>query len=171
MKVSRRAKRMEKHHRRLKAADLNLVSLMDIFTILLFFLLINQEEVQNLQTSALLKLPESIADTKPRQTYVITVTDQEILFQGEKIMAASEAMNAQTDSLPALRKVLEEAAANRPILAEPITADQASPEKEITIMGDRAIPYKLLKKIMVSCTEARFNHISLAVTEKSVKSG
>lgn len=171
MKVSRRAKRMQKHHRRLRAADLNLVSLMDIFTILLFFLLINQEEVQTLQTSAALKLPESITTTKPRQTYVITVTDQEILFQGEKIMAASEAMNAQTESLPALRKVLEEVAANRPVIAREAGGDQAPHEREITIMGDRAIPYKLLKKIMVSCTEARFNHISLAVTEKPVKSG
>lgn len=171
MKVSRRAKRMEKHHRRSKGLGLNLVSLMDIFTILLFFLLINQEEVQNLPTSAALKLPESITDTKPRQTYVITVTDQEILFQGEKIMAASDAMNTAADSLPALRKVLEEAIANRPLLAEQPAEGQAEPEREITIMGDRAIPYKLLKKIMVSCTEARFNHISLAVTQKPVKSG
>ncbi|MCH8101169.1 MAG: biopolymer transporter ExbD, partial [Proteobacteria bacterium] len=42
MVKSGRAKRMEKHHKRNKAmGTLNLVSLMDIFTILVFFLLVN----------------------------------------------------------------------------------------------------------------------------------
>jgi biopolymer transport protein ExbD len=168
MKLSRRAKRMEKHHKRMKGSALNLVSLMDIFTILLFFLLINQEEVQNLQSARTIKLPESLSDIKPRQTYVITVTDTEILLQGVVVLTTAQALAAPEESLPTLRQALSQVVANRTLIVE---NGDAAAEREVTIMGDKAIPYKLLKKIMVSCTEAKFNHISLAVTQKPNKSG
>ena len=49
---SGRAKRMEKHHKRNKStAALNLVSLMDIFTILVFFLLVNSSDVETLPST------------------------------------------------------------------------------------------------------------------------
>ncbi len=42
-------------------------------------------------------------------------------------------------------------------------------EREITILGDKEIPYKLLKRIMLTCSETHFSHISLAVSKKTVK--
>ena len=60
MAKSARAKRMAKHHRRNKGkGTLNLVSLMDIFTILVFFLLVNSSDVQTLPNAKDLQLPES----------------------------------------------------------------------------------------------------------------
>ena len=45
---------------------------------------------------------------------------------------------------------------------------QASIEdREVTIMGDRELPYTLLKKVMASCTAADYGKISLAVTQKA----
>ena len=61
MVKSARAKRMEKHHKRHgKNVGLNLVSLMDIFTILVFFLLVNSSDVETLPNAKDLQLPESI---------------------------------------------------------------------------------------------------------------
>ena len=37
---------------------------------------------------------------------------------------------------------------------------------EVTIMGDKNIPYKLLKKIMLTCAESNYGNISLAVQQK-----
>ena len=57
MVKSARAKRMEKHHKRNKGtAALNLVSLMDIFTILVFFLLVNSSDVETLPNAKDLQL-------------------------------------------------------------------------------------------------------------------
>ncbi|MEJ2362362.1 MAG: hypothetical protein P8Z75_13220 [Gammaproteobacteria bacterium] len=43
MKESHRTRRMERHHKRnKKTATLNMVSMMDIFTILVFFLLVSR---------------------------------------------------------------------------------------------------------------------------------
>ena len=47
MKMSRRAARMQNSHKRNKpSSGVNLTALMDIFTILVFFLMVNQSEVQ-----------------------------------------------------------------------------------------------------------------------------
>ena len=79
MKMSRRALRMEKHHKRKRSVlGINLVSLMDIFTILVFFLLVNSSEVEVLPSAKTIQLPESLAAEKPRETLVVMVTEDEI---------------------------------------------------------------------------------------------
>lgn len=167
MKMSRRATRMAKHHRRTKrGSELNLVSLMDIFTILLFFLLINQADVQNLPSASTIKLPESIAESKPRDTVVVLVTSSDILVGGVAVMTVAAALASDSDGLESVRAALQDLQ-GREVLEPTETPDGApADEKEVTIMGDRTIPYKLLKKIIVSCTEASYNHISLAVVQK-----
>ena len=62
---------------------LNLVSLMDIFTILVFFLLVNSAQVEVLPNAKDLQLPESIAEQKARENVVIMVTADQILVQGQ----------------------------------------------------------------------------------------
>ena len=60
MKFMGRAARMERHHKRHKGgAGINLVSMMDIFTILVFFLLVNSSEVEVLPNAKEFVLPDS----------------------------------------------------------------------------------------------------------------
>ncbi len=82
MVKSKRAKRMERHHKRGKGAPLNLVSLMDIFTILVFFLLVNSSDVEVLPNAKDVQLPESIAEEKAKETVVIVIGDDDIIVQG-----------------------------------------------------------------------------------------
>ena len=78
---------MEKHHKRHAAGGaLNLVSLMDIFTILVFFLLVNSSDVEVLPNAKDVQLPESIAEEKAKETVVILIGDDNILADGEKIL-------------------------------------------------------------------------------------
>ena len=86
MKASRRAKRMTRHHARTKrTASLNMVSLMDIFTILVFFLLVSSSSVQDLPNTKQIKLPESVSDQLPKETVVIVVGNEDIVVQGRKV--------------------------------------------------------------------------------------
>ncbi|MGB5491712.1 MAG: biopolymer transporter ExbD, partial [Woeseiaceae bacterium] len=83
MVKSARAKRMDKHHKRNRGAGaLNLVSLMDIFTILVFFLLVNSSDVETLPNAKDLQLPESIAEQKAKETVVILIGEVDIIVQG-----------------------------------------------------------------------------------------
>jgi biopolymer transport protein ExbD len=160
MKMSRRAKRMDRHHRRNKgSAVLNLVSLMDIFTILVFFLLVNSGEVQVLPNAKALSLPESVATLKPQETLVVMVNHKEILVQGHRVMDLSQPLPTGT-MLPALKDELQRH-------AERSKTSSLEPFKgRITIMGEKSIPYTLLKRVMATCAESEYPHVSLAVLRK-----
>ncbi|VAW84227.1 hypothetical protein MNBD_GAMMA16-1494 [hydrothermal vent metagenome] len=167
MKLSRRAKRMERHHKRAKRIPgLNLVSLMDIFTILVFFLLVSSGEVEELPNSNAIKLPESIAMEKPRESLVIMVTNEEVIILGKTVASVFDILASEEDVIPEIKAALERVNESTIRRTTSTTEDNAI-EREATIMGDRDIPYKVLKKIMASCTAANYNHISLAVVKKT----
>ena len=164
MVKSARAKRMEKHHKRNKGAGaLNLVSLMDIFTILVFFLLVNSSDVQTLPNAKDMKLPESIAEKKPKENVVVLIGKTDILVQGEPVAKIADVMATQGNDIPQLREAL--LSQNDRVLRRQANEDIAS--REVTIMGDKEIPYRLLKKVMATCTQSDYGQISLAVLQKS----
>ena len=164
MVKSGRAKRMEKHHKRNKGAGaLNLVSLMDIFTILVFFLLVNSSDVQTLPNAKDMKLPESIAEKKPEETVTILIGRTDILVQGTPVASIEDVMATQGNDIPALREAL--LSQNDRVLRREARDDIAG--REVTIMGDKDIPYRLLKKVMATCTDSDYGQISLAVLQKS----
>ncbi len=164
MQKSSRAKRMEKMHKRHKAGgSLNLVSLMDIFTILVFFLLVNSSDVEVLPNAKDIQLPESIADQKAKETVVILIGEESIIVQGKPVVKVRDVMRRRGNDIPELRQAL--LAQNDRVLRREAQDDIAG--REVTIMGDRDIPYRLLKKVMATCTESEYGQISLAVLQKS----
>lgn len=164
MVKSGRAKRMEKHHKRNKGAGaLNLVSLMDIFTILVFFLLVNSSDVQTLPNARELQLPESIAEEKPRETVVILIGETDLIVQGTVVAKIADIMATKGNDIPKLREAL--LSQNDRVLRR--EAQDEIVAREVTIMGDKDIPYRLLKKVMATCTRSDYGKISLAVLQKS----
>ena len=164
MVKSARAKRMDKHHKRNKGAgSLNLVSLMDIFTILVFFLLVNSSDVETLPNAKDLQLPESIAEQKAKETVVILIGETDIIVQGTPVTKVAKVMATKGNDIPELREAL--LSQNDRVLRREAQEDIAG--REVTIMGDKDIPYRLLKKVMATCTESDYGQISLAVLQKS----
>ena len=161
MKMSRRAKRMELHHKRNKGrASLHLVSLMDIFTILVFFLLVNSGEVQVLPNAKALQLPESVAEKKPEETLVVMVNEDEILVQGRRVVSLTQPMSEEEETI--IEPLKEELQRH----AEHSKTSQVEEFKgKITIMGDKEIPYALLKRVMATCAGSEYPNISLAVLQ------
>jgi biopolymer transport protein TolR len=169
MKMSRRAKRMERHHQRTKKqAGLNMVSLMDIFTILVFFLLVSSSSVQDMPNTDKIKLPESVAQKMPKETVVIMVSNEDILVQGHKVAEVASVMRANRPEITSLKDELMRLSARK---IQVKTPDGKPISREVTIMGDKNIPYKLLKKIMYTCTRANYGNISLAVMRKTQEKG
>ena len=155
---------MERRHTRGKLGGaLNLVSLMDIFTILVFFLLVNSTDVEVLPNTKDVQLPESIAEEKAKQTIVILIGDEDILVQGIQVAKVADVMGQAGNDIPALRQALLQQ--NDRVLRQETRDDIAG--REVTIMGDRDIPYRVLKKVMATCTGSDYGRISLAVMQKS----
>lgn len=162
MKASRRARRMERHHQRLKDAGLNLVSLMDIFTILVFFLLVSSSSVQQLPNSKDIKLPTSVAKKAPKETLVIAITHKDILVQGRRVANVSDALAEAAEVIPQLEKELKFQSGKA--LFTPQDKKQG---RAVTIMGDENIPYALLRKILATCRQANYTRIAFAASQKS----
>ncbi len=164
MHKSRRAKRMDTRHKRHKAAgSLNLVSLMDIFTILVFFLLVNSSEVEVLPNAKDIQLPESIAEKKAKETVVILISEEHIIVQGKPVVRVADVLALRGNDIPELRQAL--LSQNDRVLRKEAQDDIAG--REVTIMADKDIPYRLLKKVMATCTDSEYGQISLAVLQKS----
>ena len=155
MSLVRHQQRRGGQKRRSRAATLNLVSLMDIFTILVFFLMVNSSDVEVLQTSSKIKLPESSSEQRPEDRLVISVSHDDLVVQGRLVARVADLAGDGDMVIPGLRQELAHQAGRR----------GAVPEggHEITIMGDHELPYWLLKKIMVTCQSEDFARISLAV--------
>lgn len=161
MRESRRMRRMSRNKK--KGTFLNLTSLMDVFTILVFFLLSNSSASEVVTAPKEIKLPDSIVEAKPRETVVIMVTPEAVLIQGDSIIGTSELLNPGNDQIPAIMKRLEDLQRN--IIG--INTRTAVDSKEVTILADRTIPFSVLKKIMSSCTLSGYGKISLAVIQKA----
>ena len=155
---------MERRHDRGKRGlALNLVSLMDIFTILVFFLLVNSSDVEVLPNAKEIQLPESIAEEKAKETVVILIGETDIIVQGTPVANVADVMKRKGNDIPELRQALK--SQNDRVLRKEAQDDIAG--REVTIMGDKDIPYRLLKKVMATCTESDYGQISLAVLQKS----
>lgn len=162
MKKSLRARRMARHHRRMgKLPKLNLVSLMDIFTILVFFLLVNSSEVEVLSRDQDIKLPASVADQQPENSLLLVVGREQILVNGRAVGSVPEALGSDDERIESLADELS----YRSERARPLNELEQETGRSITIMGDRAIPYKLLKKIMATCADSDYRDIALAVDQ------
>ena len=162
MKTSVKAARIQRRHMwGKKSAGLNLVSLMDIFTILVFFLMVNSSsEVQILSPNAGISLPTSSADQAPKDELALTVLDEDILVNGRPVVKREVLRQFDGDVEPLLKAELAYQAAR---------TGTPAPEagRPITILADRELPYELLKKIMSTCVDAGYASISLAVSQEA----
>ncbi len=162
MNKSRRAKRMERAHQRRKQPALNLVSLMDIFTILVFFLLVSSSNVQQLPSNKDVRLPTSVATKTPKETLVITVTNKAILVQGRQVVTLEQVMTDPAVLIAALKEELV-FQSGKPVLG---VADNKK-GRAVTIMGDENLPYELLRKILTTCRHANYTHNAFAAVQKA----
>ena len=162
MSNSRRMNRMGRHGGA-AAAGLSLTSLMDVFTILVLYLLVSQSSGTVLEPPPEVKLPNSIAEAGPRETLVVTVSGNEVWVKDTRVASVDDILAAEGDLIEPIRDRMLEIRNSKMSVGD----DEDDPtSKEVTIMGHREIHFKVLKRVMSSCTAAGFTKISLAVNQK-----
>ena len=144
-----------------RGTALNLVSLMDIFTILVFFLLVTASDVEELPNSNSVDLPIATAERPPEEGLTLYVTRTSIILGEEEIMAVDDALGQDGVALPPLFRALKQpAGTERPELGY-----------RITVLADRDTPYRLLKRILATCAQAEFSSVALAINKTSPQEG
>ena len=95
-------KRAERRSRNQSMVDMNLVSLIDVFTILIFFLMSNVG-VETLASTRAVTLPESMSQKAPKETVLVTVTASEILVGDMVVAAVRDAIAVDGDLIQPLK--------------------------------------------------------------------
>jgi biopolymer transport protein ExbD len=164
MTNTRRIRRMGRNKK--KVLGLNLTSLMDVFTILVFFLLFNSSASEVVESPREIKLPDSVVEAKPRETVVIMVSPEVVLVQGEAVISTPELLVSSGETIAPVTERLKQL--ERSIIG--ISTKAVVESKEVTILADKTIPFSALKKIMSTCTGSGYGKISLAVIQKASQS-
>jgi biopolymer transport protein ExbD len=162
MKNTRRMKRMARNHKR-KLPVMNLTSLMDVFTILVFFLLVNSSNSEVLEAPKKISLPDSVVETKPAETAVIMVSSDAVMVQGEAVVAIGDVVASKADFIPQISDKLKAIKENVIGVSTKTVAESG----KVTILSHKTIPFKVLQKVMSSCTAAGYGTINLAVIQKA----
>jgi biopolymer transport protein ExbD len=161
MRNSRRIKRMSRN--RLKITKMNLTSLMDVFTILVFFLLVNSGSVEIMEAPKNVTLPESRIEQKPRETVVIFVSADEVLVQGQMVAQVADILDGDSENYVPITSRLAQLRDN--VVGSSTRAVAGS--QEVTILADKSVPFIVIRKIMSICTGEGYENVSLAVIQKA----
>jgi biopolymer transport protein TolR len=159
--LTARDKRAIRKERNNTAMDMNLVALIDVFTILIFFLLSSATGVESLVSPKAVDLPAAMAEKAPRETVLLVVAGDDIIVEGRRVASVKEVMAAPEDTIPALKAELDVLGTRQAVRAENKADQQA-----VTIMADKQMPYSLLRKVMTTCARANFADVSFAVRRK-----
>jgi biopolymer transport protein TolR len=161
MSMQRRARHAAQNRlRRSTDVELNLIPLIDIMSVMVAFLLVYSANVEVIQNSRGVQIPQSIAQEQPKESVVVMITREHLFVQGELVMTVAEIRDAKTALIDPLSAVL-----SRPMLAnDGVAQDLAS--REITVLADKSLPYEVVKRVMSTCTREGYGRISLAVLEK-----
>lgn len=168
MKQTRRIKRMTRGSRKKGASPgINLVSLMDVFTILVFFLLVNSVTSEILETPKNIKLPASVVEAQPRETIVVMITPEQILVQGEPVISIQEVLDSNDEIIYEVKQRL---LLQREIIIG-VHTKTVSQSDEVTVLAHRTVPFHLIRRVMASAASAGYSRVSLAVVQKAKDEG
>jgi biopolymer transport protein TolR len=143
------------------SASVNLISMMDILTVLLLFLLKSYSaggEVMVPQPGV--KLPESTAEEQPQASLIVAIDGDAIKLGSERIASVAEVTASPDANIPSLAERL-------PAAAQAQGAADGTSARLVTIQGDRNIEYALLRKVMLTLSQSGYANVSLAVLRKA----
>lgn len=162
-------------------AMLSLTAMVDMFTVLVIFLLQNYNttgEILYIPKEVTLPKANRVNDLKP--SLVITVSSKEVLIDRTPVATFQEVQDAKDWVIPNLRDktraLLEKAKADQEaklqsklknVVDKTLGKEENDPNawRKVTLQADKAIDYLTLKKIMYSIYEAGGGPINFAVAK------
>lgn len=137
---------------------LALIPMIDMLMILVVYLLVHAADMDILPNSKNISIPQSLAEQKPRQATVVTVTRDMLYVNGEAIVTVAALSSTETQVSEPLRAALDAQAQGM------LPGSEAN--REVTVMAEKSLPYSVLRKIVASSSAAEYTKVSLAVVER-----
>lgn len=162
-------------------AILSLTAMVDMFTVLVIFLLQSYNT-----TGAVIYIPkevslpkaESVKDSQP--AHVVTISNKQVYVDKDVIVTYDEIVKSQDWMLPRLyariqkdlaAAKLEEENDLKKTLQQAVNSDEPQEEKwnKVTIQADKSVDFLTVKKVMYTIVEAGSGEINFAVLKETVQ--
>jgi biopolymer transport protein TolR len=151
-----------------QAAKPQMTSLVDVLTVLVFFLLKNFSTEGDIITPAPgLTLPTSTSKLAPEKTVVIAISQDHILAEGQPIAAVNDEKLREGFQIPAFSDWLDKRRKSTEAISQFDTTVGFT--GKLSIQGDQKIPFAILQKVLITCGEKGYSDFSLTVDQKEVK--
>lgn len=145
-------------------ARLQLTSMMDMFTIILVFLLKTYStHGQLINPSQDLTLPTSLVQHPPELGLDVTISADWILVNEKPVEQTRNIISEDTYIVPRLQQELLRYAREAEKMEEMYGAKFSG---KVTIQGDKNLPYRLLIKVMYTCGQSNYPNMRLVVYKK-----
>jgi len=148
---------------RRKPPRIEMTSLMDVFTILVFFLLMNAANTEVLEPPKNVTLPASVVEEKPRETVVIVVGPEVVTVQGEAVVQTPDIAKTSASTIAPIAERLAEV--RNSVIG--LNTQKVAASEEVTLLADKSVPFNIVKKVMSTSTSEGYGRISLAVLQRS----
>jgi len=156
--------RIKKHDTNPGKVGLNLTSMMDMFTIILVFLLKTYStEGMLIQPSEYLTLPSSTVEQSPEVALDLVISKEWIMVNHDPVEKVSNAQNQNSLIIKNLQDKLHVYGREAKRMEELYGTKFSG---KVTIQGDKGIPYSLLVKVMATCGKSDFPNMRLVVYKK-----
>lgn len=167
-------------------ALLSLTAMVDMFTVLVIFLLQNYNttgEILYIPKEVVLPKASSVKELKP--AHVVTISAKEILLDKDVVATFEDVKGTEEWSIPKLKEMLTEALAKSKAEAEGKLqnkirdaventkgepTDDANAWSKVTIQSDKGVDFLTIKKVLYTVTEAGAGEINFAVTKMPLES-
>lgn len=155
--------------KKVQKGGLNITSMMDMFTIVLVFLLKNFEAEGNLLTQAdNLKLPTSVSKKTVKEISLTVVVDNEqILVDSKPVLSTADVLASETVLINPIKDEFDKLRETE--LKAALLAGKDTDEDEggkVIIQIDKNIPYDVMYKVMATAGASGYSNISFAVIQK-----
>lgn len=145
----KRKSRIQKNEKRAMVVNLSLTSMVDMFALIVIFLLANQGTVDEwIKTGRGIELPTARADTPPPRAASLQISMQGVFGDDKPLMGYAEVKQTTAPIgkwLASVPKLGKEGASY------------------INIVADRRIPFGVIRRVVLACQGAGFGNVNLAV--------
>lgn len=153
-----RKNRVKDQEKRIIAVSLSLTSMVDMFAILVIFLLSSSSSVtQWIEISHKIDLPKAKFSDEPKKAAALHISETGIYGDDNKLLVplAQVGRTSSAGSIPQVQAWLS----RRPKSDKKVGY--------VTIVAHHQIPFGVIKRVIATCQDAGFQNVNLAVQPKS----
>ena len=160
------------HGKKTTYADLLITPLVDMFVIIVLFLIANFSATgEVLMMSHDIQLPEAFNVTEIEMAPVVMVSNTDIVVSGTAIGRVEDLTRDEYLNIPALEEKLREMKKQYEDLHALAKDTEGSFKGDVNIQAHKDVQFKVMKRILYSCATAGYTNLNFAVMQKGGTEG